>query len=867
MSMDELDEVVARVKRAHIQYSSFPQNKVDAIFKAAAMAANAERIQLAKEAVAETGMGLLEDKVIKNHFAAEIFYDHYKDMKTCDVIDEDPVFGTMQLAEPAGVVAAVVPTTNPTSTAIFKALCAIKTRCGIVFSPHPRAKACTIHAAKVVLEAAVEAGAPNDLIGWLEVPTVELSNALMKHPDIDIILATGGPGMVKAAYASGKPALGVGAGNVPVLVDETANLKRAVASVIMSKTFDYGVVCASEQAIIVVDKVYAQTLSELRRSKAHILSPEDKKLVGDLIFAKGVLNAEVVGKPAAYIANLAGVHVPEDTKILVGEGECVDASDWWAHEKLSPTLGMFRAADFDDAVTQCETMLEIGGKGHTSCLFTDQDRNHDRIEEFSRRMKTCRILLNQPTSMGGIGGLYNFKLKPSMTLGCGTWGGNSTSENVGPQHLINVKTVALRAENMLWTKLPPAVYFKRGCLPVALKDLVGKTRALIVTDTFLFTHGYVEPVVRYCKEYGMQVDVFHEVPPDPTLEVCRRGAARMLAYQPDVILAVGGGSPMDAAKFMWVLYEHPTADFHDMALRFLDIVRRVYKFPPMGKKAMLVCISTTSGTGAEVTPFAVVTDDEGIKYPLADYALTPHMAIVDANFTLNKPRSLTAYCGYDAITHAVEAHVSVMASEYTEGYVFSAMKLLKEWLPAAYNEGSANPLAREKVHNGSCLAAMAFSNAFLGICHSMAHKIGPAFHIPHGLANALLICNVVRFNATATPTKQTALSQYSHSVSRERYAELAVRLSLTQPDDDVDSQVCRFVDWLEELKVVLNIPKSIQALGVAEDAFVAKVDELALNAFDDQCTGANPRYPLISELKQLLLDSYYGKAYRDPQYN
>ncbi|MEF1310402.1 bifunctional acetaldehyde-CoA/alcohol dehydrogenase [Vibrio mytili] len=862
-NMAELDAMVARVKKAQEEFATYSQEQVDKIFRAASLAANQARIPLAQQAVEESGMGIVEDKVIKNHFASEFIYNKYKDEKTCGILEEDDNLGTMTIAEPVGIICGIVPTTNPTSTAIFKSLISLKTRNGIIFSPHPRAKNSTNDAAKLVLDAAVAAGAPKDIIGWIDQPSVELSNALMKHDDIALILATGGPGMVKAAYSSGKPAIGVGAGNVPVVIDETADIKRAVASILMSKTFDNGVVCASEQAAIVVDEVYDEVKARFASHKAYVLNKTEADKVRKVLLIDGALNAKIVGQPAAAIAEMAGVKVPADTKVLVGEGlGKVAHDDAFAHEKLSPTLGLFRADNFEDAVAQAVTMVEIGGIGHTSGLYTNQDVNADRIRYFGDKLKTARILINIPTTHGGIGDLYNFNVAPSLTLGCGSWGGNSISENVGPKHLINKKTVAKRAENMLWHKLPKSIYFRRGSLPIALSDLEGKKRAFLVTDRFLFNNGYADDVVKLLKSQGMEVQTFFDVEADPTLSVVKKGAAQMASYQPDVILALGGGSPMDAAKIMWVMYEHPETHFEELAMRFMDIRKRIYKFPKMGQKAELVCITTTSGTGSEVTPFAVVTDDEtGAKYPLADYELTPNMAIVDANLVMNMPKSLTAFGGYDAVTHALEAYVSVLANEYSDGQALQALKMLKEYLPSSYANGANDPIAREKVHNAATIAGVAFANAFLGVCHSMAHKLGAEFHVPHGLANALLISNVVRYNANDNPTKQTAFSQYDRPQARRRYAEVADHLGLSQEGDRTAQKIERLLAWMDELKVNLDIPMSIQAAGVAEADFLAKLDELAVEAFDDQCTGANPRYPLISELKEVLLASYYGKAF------
>lgn len=863
--LNSLNEMVGRVKTAQLAYATFSQEQVDIIFRAASLAANNARISLAVEAVEESGMGIVEDKVIKNHFASEFIYNKYKDEKTCGILEENETFGTFVVAEPVGLICGIIPTTNPTSTTIFKALISLKTRNGIVFSPHPRAVNSSNRAAKIILEAAIKAGAPRDIIGWIDVPSVELSNALMRHPDINLILATGGPGMVKAAYSSGKPAIGVGAGNVPVVIDETADIKRTVASILMSKTFDNGVVCASEQAVIVVDSVYEEVRERFASHKAHILSAVDADKVRAILLINGNLNADIVGQAATKIAAMACVDVPSDTQILIGEGgNSIRASDAFCHEKLSPTLGMYRASSFENAVAMAHDMVTLGGIGHTSVLYTNQDLHKDRIAYFGNKMKTARILVNMPSSHGGIGDLYNFNVAPSLTLGCGSWGGNSISENVGPKHLINKKTVAKRAENMLWHKLPKSIYFRRGCLPIALSDLKGKKRAFIVTDRYLFNNGYVDQVMQLLKDQHMEVEVFHEVEADPTVSIAQKGAKAMQNFNPDVIIALGGGSPMDAAKIMWVLYEHPDVHFEELAMRFMDIRKRIYTFPKMGKKAELVCITTTSGTGSEVTPFAVVTDDKtGMKYPLADYELTPNMAIVDANLVMNMPKSLTAFGGYDAVTHALEAYVSVLANEYSDGQALQALKILKEYLPASYTHGAADPIAREKVHNAATIAGIAFANAFLGVCHSMAHKLGAEFHIPHGLANALLITNVIRYNANDNPTKQTAFSQYDRPQARRRYAEIADHLGLTKDSDRTTTKIEALLAWLEQLKIDLDIPTSIAAAGITENDFLSKVDNLAIEAFDDQCTGANPRYPLISELKAVLLASFYGHEFTE----
>ena len=861
-SLTDLDALIARVKHAQQIYAAFDQAKVDEIFRAAAFAAADARIPLARMAAEETGMGVLEDKVVKNHFASEYIYNAYKDEKTCGIVAVDEIGGTVTIAEPIGLICGIVPTTNPTSTAIFKALISLKTRNGIVFSPHPRAKFATCAAAKLVLDAAVAAGAPADIIGWIDTPTVALSEALMKHPDINLILATGGPAMVKAAYSSGKPAIGVGAGNAPVVIDEFADIKRAVASILMSKTFDNGMICASEQAVVAVASVYDAVRERFATHGGHILSPAELAEVREVVFPNGHLSPEVVGQSAVKIAARAGLTVPATTKVLIGEVETVGDEEPFAHEKLSPTLALYRRADFATALDTAADLVALGGIGHTSVLYTDQDRHPERIAAFGERMKTARILINTPSSHGGIGDLYNFNLAPSLTLGCGSWGGNSISDNVGPKHLINKKTIAKRAENMLWHKLPKSIYFRRGAIVEAMKDLAGKQRAFLVTDRFLFQSGIADEVVRLLEKVGIEVEVFADVEADPTLTSVRKGAERAGAFKPDVIVAFGGGSPMDAAKIIWVMYEHPEVHFEDLALRFMDIRKRIYKFPKMGVKAEMVAIPTTSGTGSEVTPFAVVTDDvSGMKYPLADYELTPTMAVIDANFVLGLPKSLTAFGGIDAVTHALEAYASVMANEFSDGQALQALKLLKDFLPAAYTEGASDPVAREKVHNGATIAGIAFANAFLGVCHSMAHKLGATFHLPHGLANALLISNVVRYNATDNPVKQTAFSQYDRPQARRRYAEIADHLGLGAPGMRTGAKVEALVAWLDGLKTHLGIPASIRAAGVAEADFLAAVDRIAVEAFDDQCTGANPRFPLIEELKALLIDSFYGRPF------
>ncbi|XFA73834.1 bifunctional acetaldehyde-CoA/alcohol dehydrogenase [Thermosynechococcaceae cyanobacterium Okahandja] len=852
-----LEALIERVKKAQASYAQFTQAQVDHIFHQAAMAANQARIPLAKAAVAETGMGLVEDKVIKNHFASEFIYNKYKDEKTCGVIDDDPLFGIQKIAEPVGIVAGVVPVTNPTSTTIFKALICLKTRNGIIFSPHPRAKACTAAAAKIVLEAAVAAGAPPDIIGWIDEPTIELSQALMQHPEIKLILATGGPGMVKAAYSSGHPAIGVGAGNTPALIDATADIPTAVSSILLSKSFDNGMICASEQSVIVVDDIYEAVKAEFQRRGAYLLTPQERDRVGQLILKEGRLNAAIVGQSAQRIAEMAGVTVPPETRVLLAEVSDIGAHEPFAYEKLCPILALYRAPQFHKAVEMAAQLVNFGGMGHTSVLYTDP-RNQDDIAYFKYRMQTARVLINTPSSQGAIGDLYNFKLDPSLTLGCGTWGGNIISENVGPHHLLNIKTVSDRRENMLWFRVPPKIYFKAGCLSVALRDLEGKQRAFVITDKPLFDLGMTEPITQVLDEMGIKHDMFHEVEPDPTFSTVNRGLELLRQYQPDVIIAVGGGSPMDAAKVMWLLYEHPEVEFDGLAMRFMDIRKRVYQLPPLGQKAIMVAIPTTSGTGSEVTPFAVVTDDRvGIKYPLADYALTPNMAIVDPDLVLHMPKKLTAYGGIDALTHALESYVSVLSTEFTEGLALEAIKLLFAYLPRAYRHGAADPEAREKVHYAATIAGMAFANAFLGVCHSMAHKLGSTFHVPHGLANALLISHVIRYNATDAPLKQAIFPQYKYPQAKERYAQIADALQLG--GDTAEEKVERLIAAIEDLKAQLDIPATIkEALHGEDREFYEQVAQMAELAFDDQCTGANPRYPLIQDLQELYTLAYMG---------
>ena len=857
-----LEALIQKVKAAQALYASYQQDQVDVIFKHAAIAANTARVPLAKLAVSETGMGVIEDKVIKNHFASEIIYNKYKQEKTCGVIDEDRSFGIQKIAEPVGILAGIVPTTNPTSTAIFKALLALKTRNAIIFSPHPRAKACTIAAAKAVLEAAIAAGAPDPIIGWIDEPSVALSQALMQHNDISLILATGGPGMVRAAYSSGNPSLGVGAGNTPALIDETAHLKTAVSSIILSKTFDNGMICASEQSVVVVDAVYEAVKQEFMHRGAHFLNPDDLQKLASKIIVNGRLNGEIVGQPIARLAELAELDVPEDTRVLIGEVTDISHEEPFAHEKLSPILAMYRATTYEDAVDKAEQLVELGGRGHTAVLYT-APANLDHIRRFENQVQTSRVLINTPSSQGAIGDLYNFRLDPSLTLGCGTWGGNSISENVEPSHLLNIKTVAERRENMLWFRVPPKIYFKYGSLPVAIKELADKHRAFIVTDKPLYDLGMTESLTTTLDEVGIDYDIFYDVEPDPSLDTVQRGLDLMRMFNPDVIIAIGGGSPMDAAKIMWLLYEHPDIEFDGLAMRFMDIRKRVYDLPPLGDKALLVAIPTTSGTGSEVTPFAVVTDrQKDIKYPLADYALTPSMAIVDPELVLNLPKKLTAYGGVDALTHALEAFVSVLASEYTNGLSLEAIRLIFKYLPSAYQDGANHPKAREKMHYASTIAGMAFANGFLGICHSMAHQLGAIFHIPHGLANALMISHVIRYNATDAPFKQAAFSQYKYPNAKWRYARIASYLGIEGNSEA--EKVNGLLLAIETLKRQLDIPNSIKdAAAISEAEFYAKLDILADQAFDDQCTSANPRYPLIEDLKQLLVDAYHGNPVVD----
>lgn len=861
--VDALIEKIAVVREGQRKFSTYSEEQVDKIFLAAATAANKMRIPLARMAVEETGMGIVEDKVIKNHYASEYIYNAYRNVKTCGVIEEDKAYGIKKIAEPVGLIAAVIPTTNPTSTAIFKTLISLKTRNGIIISPHPRAKKSTIAAAKVVLDAAVKAGAPEDIIGWIDVPSLEMTNLIMK--EADIILATGGPGMVKAAYSSGKPALGVGAGNTPAIIDDTADIVLAVSSIIHSKTFDNGMICASEQSVIVLDKVYDAVKNEFADRGCYFLNPEETEKVRKTILINGALNAKIVGQKAATIASLSGVTVPEGTKILIGEVESVDLSEEFAHEKLSPVLAMYRAKDIQDAFTKAERLIADGGYGHTSSIYLNEVTERAKLDEFQSRMKTCRVLVNTPSSQGGIGDLYNFRLTPSLTLGCGTWGGNSVSENVGVKHLINIKTVAERRENMLWFRAPEKVYIKKGCLPVALDELktvMGKKRAFIVTDSFLYNNGYTKPITDKLDEMGIVHTTFFDVAPDPTLACAKEGAAQMRAFKPDCIIALGGGSAMDAGKIMWVLYEHPEADFMDMAMRFMDIRKRVYTFPKMGEKAYFIAIPTSAGTGSEVTPFAVITDEKtGVKYPLADYELLPKMAIIDTDFHMSAPRGLTAASGIDAVTHALEAYASMMATDYTDGLALKALKTIFEYLPRAYDNGQSDVLAREKMANAATMAGMAFANAFLGVCHSMAHKLGAFHHLPHGVANALMIDEVLRFNAAEVPAKMGTFPQYDHPHTLRRYAEVAEYLGIFGNTDE--EKLENLIKAIDGLKERVGIKKTIREYVPDEQDFLNRLDDMVEQAFDDQCTGANPRYPLMSEIKQMYLNAYYGKTFAE----
>ena len=857
-SIEMLEKTIKQVKKAQMEFAKYSQEQVDKIFQAAAIAANQARIPLAKMAVQETGMGIVEDKVIKNHYAAEYVYNKYKNEKTCGIIEEDKSYGIKKIAEPVGVIAAVIPTTNPTSTAIFKILISLKTRNGIIISPHPRAKKCTIEAAKIILEAAVKAGAPEGIINWIDVPSLELTNLLMQSADI--ILATGGPGMVKAAYSSGKPALGVGAGNTPAVIDESADIILAVNSIIHSKTFDNGMICASEQSVIVNEKIYYDVKEEFIKRGCYILNPDETEKVRKTIIIDGALNAKIVGQSAYTIAKLADIEVPEETKILIGEVESVELSEEFAHEKLSPVLAMYKATNFEDAMEKAYHLVEEGGIGHTSSLYANPLTAQDKIEKFYSKMRTCRVLLNTPSSQGGIGDIYNFKLAPSLTLGCGTWGGNSVSENVGIKHLINIKTVAERRENMLWFRAPEKVYIKKGCLPVALEELknvLNKKRVFIVTDKFLYENGYTKVVTDKLDEMGIEHETFADVAPDPTLACAKEGAAIIDRFKPDCIIAVGGGSAMDAAKIMWVLYEHPEIDFLDMAMRFMDIRKRVYTFPKMGEKAYFIAVPTSAGTGSEVTPFAVITDEQtGQKYPLADYELLPKMAIVDSNMMMNAPKGLTSASGIDALVHSIEAYVSMMSTEFTDGLALEAIKIIFEYLPRAYENGANDPEAREKMANAATMAGMAFANAFLGICHSMGHKLGAYHHLAHGVTVGLVLDEVMRFNSAEVPNKMGTFPQYDHPHTLRKYAQIAEALGIKGKNDE--EKLEKLIQKIAELKEKVGMKKTIREYGISEEDFLATLDEMSEKAFDDQCTGANPRYPLISEIKAIYLKTYYG---------
>lgn len=858
-NIEKLDVAIKRVREVAKLFANYSEEKVNEIFKKAAIAANQMRIPLAKIAVEETKMGIVEDKVIKNHYASEYIYNAYKDVKTCGVIEEDEAAGYVRVAEPIGVIGAIIPTTNPTSTAIYKTLIALKTRNGIIISPHPRAKKSTIAAAKVVLEAAVAAGAPEGIIDWIDVPSLEMTNLLMK--EVDIILATGGPGMVRSAYSSGKPALGVGAGNTPVIIDESADIVLAVNSIIHSKTFDNGMICASEQSVIVSNKIYEDVKQEFKDRGCYFLNEEELEKIRKTIIINGAINAKIVGQSAPTIASLAGIEVDKATKILIGEVESVELSEEFAHEKLSPVLAMYKATNFNDALEKSEHLIADGGYGHTASIYLNPLTEIDKLNEYYRRMKTCRILVNTPSSQGGIGDLYNFRLTPSLTLGCGSWGGNSVSENVGVKHLLNIKTVAKRRENMLWFRCPEKIYLKKGCLGTALNELktvMRNKRAFIVTDFFLYNNGYTKPITDKLDEMGIIHTTFFNVTPDPSLACAKEGAAQMLAFMPDTIIAIGGGSAMDAAKIMWVMYEHPEVDFMDMAMRFMDIRKRVYTFPKMGEKAYFIAIPTTAGTGSEVTPFAVITDERsGVKYPLADYELMPNMAIIDADLMMNAPKELTAASGIDALTHNLEAIASMMATDYTDSLALRSLKIIFEYLPRAYENGSDDPIAREKMANAATMAGMAFANAFLGICHSMAHKLGAFHNLPHGIANALMINEVLRYNACDVPTKMGTFPQYSHPNTLTRYVEVANYLGISGNEDK--EKLNNLINEINNLKERIGIKATIKDYGISEKEFLDSLDEMVEQAFDDQCTSANPRYPLMSEIKQMYLNAYYGK--------
>lgn len=856
-TIDDLNALIERVGQAQKVLATYSQEQVDKIFEAMAIAANANRIPLAKMAVEETGMGVVEDKVIKNHFAAEEIYNKYRHTKTCGVLERDETNGLTRIAEPLGIIAGVIPTTNPTSTTIFKSLIALKTRNGIIFSPHPRAKKCTVHTAKLMLEAAVKAGAPEGIIGWIEEPSIELTQHLMSHKGINLILATGGPGMVKSAYSSGNPALGVGAGNTPAIIDETADIKMAVSSILMSKTFDNGMICASEQSVIVHKDIYDEVRKEFEYRGAYLLDKKEKEKVAKTIVIDGKLNAKIVGQPAAKIAEMAGLKVPADAKVLIGEASKIGPEEEFSYEKLSPVLAMYKADDFNQAVDMARDLVNFAGPGHTSVLYT-ANQNADRIKHFSEVVETGRMLVNTPSSQGGIGDLYNFRLDPSLTLGCGSWGGNAASENIGVKHLMNIKNVAERRENMLWFRVPPKIYFKRGAVGFALRELCGRKKALIITDKPLFQLGYTKKITDVLEEMGIAFQIFSEVAPDPDTDTVNRALVMARNFEPDAIIALGGGSPMDAAKIVWLMYEHPEVKFDDLAMRFMDIRKRVCMFPELGSKAYMVAIPTTSGTGSEVTPFAVITDSAThIKYPIADYALSPNMAIIDPDLVLTMPKGLAAASGIDSLTHALEALASILTTPFTDGIAYEAIRLIFDNLALSVNDGPNNPIARENMHYAATMAGMAFAQAFLGVCHSMAHKLGSAYNIPHGIANALLISQVVKFNSNDRPTKQGTFSQYHYPEGKRRYAKVAEFLNLGGKNDD--EKVANLIKEIEKLKKSINIPASIKDWGVDEKVFLDNLDNLSELAFDDQCTGANPAYPLISEIKQMYLDAYYGR--------
>ena len=860
-TLEQLEVLISKVKKAQKIYETYSQEQVDKIFKAAAAAANKARIPLAKMAVKETQMGVLEDKIIKNHLASEYIYNKHKNAKTCGIISEDKENGIKIVAEPLGILAGIIPTTNPTSTAIFKALIALKTRNAIIFSPHPRATKCTIEAARIVLDAAVKAGAPENIIGWIDVPSIELSNTLMTHPEIDCIIATGGPGMVKAAYSSGNPALGVGPGNVAAVIDETADIKMAVSSILMSKTFDNGMICASEQSVIVVEDIYEEVKKEFLYRGAYLVSKAEQKKMMDLPFIdpkRGTAHPSIVGQPARRIAELSGFKTPENAKILLCERPKVDWNDPFSREKLSPILTMYKAKNYEEASKMAYELVIKGGAGHSAVLYTDE-RKQDRINDYAEMMPACRIIINSPSSMGGIGDIFNFKLEPSLSLGCGSWGGNAVSGNIGVEHLLNYKTVAERRENMLWFKVPPKVYFKRGALDLALKVLKDKKRAFIVTDTYLFNSGAVDKITKVLHEIDVEYQIFFDVKPDPTLSTINQAMAQLRPFQPDLIIALGGGSPMDAAKIMWLMYEQPDVNFEDLSMRFMDIRKRIYQIDDLGKKATMVCIPTTSGTGSEVTPFSIITDDEThVKYAIADYALTPNIAIIDPNFVDGMPKGLTAASGIDALVHAIEAYVSCMATNFTNSNALEATKLIFRYLERSYKNGASDPLAREKMHYAATIAGMSFANSFLGLCHSMAHKLGAMYNVPHGVANALLIRQVIKYNSTDAPKKQAIFPQYKYPNAKTKYGQIADELGLGGKNDD--EKVELLIKAVDELMDKIDLPKSIKQFGVDKKKFMDNLDELVELAFDDQCTGANPVYPFFEDIKKIYIDAYNGSV-------